>query len=205
MQRHVLKAVVVACTLAAAGPAWADGYEFFTVDRGKAVNLAYVGQIREKGTGRIVREPAYFMVTEKRSGMTFPFANDRPGHYRSPDIGESVEELAGTSVNPQDLEFSLEVTGYKAVMVTGAPRKNKGVVELNFVVERDEAGAANGSAGAHANTAPEFKDLSTQAAQEPVDDSAGRTFRLIFMAVAAVTIIGGAVARTSGLRQSTSR
>ena len=203
MQRHVLSAIVLA--FAAAGPAWADGYEFFTVDRGKAVNLAYVGQIREKGTGRIVREPAYFMVTEKRSGMTFPFANDRPGHYRSPDIGESVEELAGTSVNPKDLEFSLEVTGYRAVQVTGAPRKNKGVVELNFIVERDAENTVTESAGAHANAAPEFKDLSKQATAEPIDDSASRLFRLIFMGVAAVSIIGGAVARTSGLRRATGR
>jgi hypothetical protein len=205
MTRHVLTALVVAFTFAGAGNASADGYEFFTVDRAKAVRLAYVGQIREKDSGRIVREPAYFMVTEKRSGMTFPFANDRPGHYRSPDIGESVEELAGTSVNPKDLEFSLEVAGYTSVKVTNAPRKNKGVVELNFIVERDGSSPANASAGAHANTAAEFKDLSTQAAAEPVDDSASRLFRLIFMGVAAVTIIGGAVARTSGPRRSTGR
>ena len=50
------------------------------------------------------------MVTEKRSGMTFPFVNDRPGHYRTPDIGESVEELAGTAVKPSDLEFELSST-----------------------------------------------------------------------------------------------
>src|SRR5262245_44270588 len=132
MKRHVLSAIAMAFTVAAAAPAWADGYEFFTVDRAKAVKLAYVGQIRDKDSGRIVREPAYFMVTEKRSGMTFPFANDRPGHYRTPDIGESVEDLAGTSVNPKDLEFSLDVAGYKSVKVTSAPRKNKGVVEMNF-------------------------------------------------------------------------
>ena len=203
MKRHVLIAIVLA--FAAAGPAWADGYEFFTVDRGKTVKLAYVGQIREKGSGRIVRDPAYFMVTEKRSGMTFPFANDRPGHYRSPDIGESVEELAGTSVSPKDLEFSLEVAGYKSVNVTGAPRKSTGIVELNFIVERDGANPANASAGAPAHTAPEFKDLSTQAALAPVDDSASRLYRLIFMGIAAVTIIGGAVARTSGHRRSTGR
>ncbi len=65
----------------------------------------------------MVREPAYFMVTEKRSGMTFPFVNDRPGHYRSPDIGESVEELAGTAVNPDNLEFELSIAGYKNVKV----------------------------------------------------------------------------------------
>jgi hypothetical protein len=110
-------AFILACALgvlaspAAVSPAWADGYEFFTVDRGKEVNLVYVGQIRDKRTGNVVREPAYFMVTEKHSGMTFPFVNDRPGHFRSPDIGESVEQLAGTTVDPKNLEFELSVAG----------------------------------------------------------------------------------------------
>src|SRR5689334_11251297 len=55
-------AVAVLASAALVTPVWADGYEFFTVDRGKPVNLVYVGQIREKDTGRVVREPAYFMV-----------------------------------------------------------------------------------------------------------------------------------------------
>ena len=147
MTRHFLASAVavVGFMSAGAGPAWADGYEFFTVDRGRRVNLVYVGQIREKTSGRIVREPAYFMVTDKRSGMTFPFVNDRPGHYRSPDIGESVEELAGTAVKPSDLEFELVIEGYKKVKSTSVPRKDKGVVEVNFSVERDAANASTGA------------------------------------------------------------
>jgi hypothetical protein len=31
---------------------------------GKFVNLVYVGQIRDKNSSQIDREPAYFMVTE---------------------------------------------------------------------------------------------------------------------------------------------
>jgi hypothetical protein len=184
-------------------PAWADGYEFFTVDRGKPVNLVYVGQIREKGTGRVVREPAYFMVNEKRSGMTFPFVNDRPGHYRSPDIGESVEELAGFTVNPADLEFEVSVAGYKNVKLTNAPRRNKGVVELNFKVEREGAPAA-AAAGEGAPPASELVDHSYQApGAGETDDSAGRSRRFLFMGVTGLAIIAGAAARTSGRRRST--
>jgi hypothetical protein len=190
-------AVLVSPTLVS--PAWADGYEFFTVDRGKAVNLVYVGQIRDKSTGRMVREPAYFMVTEKRSGMTFPFVNDRPGHYRSPDIGESVEELAGMTVNPNDLEFELSVAGYKTVKVTGVPRKNKGVVEVNFKVEREDA--------AQAAEAPRLPvDHSYQAPIEtPAEASRSKSTRLLFMGVAGIAIIAGAAARTSGRRRSKAR
>jgi hypothetical protein len=185
-------------------PAWADGYEFFTVDRGKPVNLVYVGQIRDKQTGRMVREPAYFMVTEKHSGMTFPFVNDRPGHFRSPDVGESVEELAGTTVDPKNLEFELSVAGYKPVKLTEVPRKNKGVVELNFRVEREGAPAA--SAAQSGTPASELVDHSVQApTAPPAGESRSRSVRLLFMGAAALTIIGGAAARTSGRRRSTAR
>ena len=214
MRRHfwAQAAVVVAFTVVPSGLVWADGYEFFGIDRGRQVKLAYVGQIREKGSGRIVREPAYFMVTDKRSGMTFPFVNDRPGHYRSPDIGESVEELAAAEVNPKDLEFEVVIDGYKKATISGGPRKNHGVVEVNFKVEREDA---NGSAGGEtantatqpASTAPSSGDGAGSGGAQGGDPAGAgsRSIRLIFMAVTGVMIIAGAAARTSGLRQSTGR
>jgi hypothetical protein len=205
LQTSFVPALAVLASTALVTPAWADGYEFFTVDRGKPVNLVYVGQIREKDTGRVVREPAYFMVNEKRSGMTFPFVNDRPGHYRSPDIGESVEELAGFTVNPADLEFEVSVAGYKNVKLTNAPRRNKGVVELNFRVEREGTpGAAAAGEGAPSNS--DLIDHSYQApGADETDDSNGRSRRFLFMGVTGLAIIAGAAARTSGRRRSTAR
>jgi hypothetical protein len=203
----LITALAVLTSTAFVTPAWADGYEFFTVDRGKAAKLVYVGQIREKESGRVVREPAYFMVTEKRSGMTFPFVNDRPGHYRSPDIGESVEQLAGTAVNPADLEFEVSVAGYKNVKLTNAPRRNKGVVEMNFRVEREGGPAA--AAAAAGEGAPPASDLIDHSMQAPgveqTDDSSGRSRRFLFLGIAGVAIIAGAAARTSGRRRSTAR
>lgn len=194
-------AVLVCPTLVS--PAWADGYEFFTVDRGKAVNLVYVGQIRDRNSGEVVRQPAYFMVTEKRSGMTFPFVNDRPGHYRSPDIGESVEELAGMKVNPNDLEFELSVAGYKSVKLTTVPRKNKGVVEVNFRVEREDAAAAAQPGGAASG--PVDHSVQAPTTEAPAEASRSKSMRLLFMGVAGLAIIAGAAARTSGRRRSTAR
>jgi hypothetical protein len=202
LQTLLVPALAVLASTAMVAPAWADGYEFFTVDRSKPVNLVYVGQVREKDTGRVVREPAYFMVNEKRSGMTFPFVNDRPGHYRSPDIGESVEELAGFTVNPADLEFEVSVAGYKNVKLTNAPRRNKGVVELNFRVERE-----GGPATAAAHERPPSSDLIDHSYQAPgvdqTDDAGGRSRRFLFMGVTGLAIIAGAAARTSGRRRST--
>jgi hypothetical protein len=194
-------AVLVCPTLVS--PVSADGYEFFTVDRGKAVNLVYVGQIRDKNSGQMVRQPAYFMVTEKRSGMTFPFVNDRPGHYRSPDIGESVEELAGMAVNPKDLEFELSVAGYKNVKLTDVPRKNKGVVEVNFRVEREDAAAA--AQPSEAPRGPVDHSVQAPTTEAPEETSRSKSKRLLFMGVAGIAIIAGAAARTSGRRRSTAR
>ena len=169
------------------------------------MNLVYVGQIRDRQTGKMVREPAYFMVTEKHSGMTFPFVNDRPGHYRSPDIGESVEELAGTKVNPDNLEFELSIAGYKNIKVTEVPRKNKGVVELNFKVERDGAPAV-AAARSEGPPASELVDHSYQApSAAPAEAGRGRSFRLLFMGVMGLATIAAAVARTSGRGRSTAR
>jgi len=205
-QTLLVPALAVLASTALVKPASADGYEFFTVDRSKPVNLVYVGQIRERDTGRVVREPAYFMVNEKRSGMTFPFVNDRPGHYRSPDIGESVEELAGFKVNPADLEFEVSVAGYKNVKLTNPPRRNKGVVELNFKIEREGAPLAAGAR----EGGPPASDLIDHSYQAPGvaqtdDDAGGRSRRFLFMGIAGFAIIAGAAARTSGRRRSTAR
>ena len=199
--KNALIFAVLACPMFVS-PVWADGYEFFTVDRGKFVNLVYVGQIRDKSSSRIIREPAYLTITDKGTGMTFPFANDRPGHYRSPDIGESVQVLSGNALDPSKLEFELSIDGYKNVKVMNAPRKNTGVVELNFKVEREDA-----PAGAAAQTGTAAGKPVDHSIQAPTAETAGASSRsrLLFMAAAAFTIIAGGAVRTSSRRRSTAR
>src|SRR5688500_7436967 len=86
--------VALGLTVGIAGTAWGNGYEFFApAGDNRPLDLVYVGQIRDKSTGKLVRTPAYLMLTEKESGMTFPFGNDRPGHYRSPDVGAHIKDL----------------------------------------------------------------------------------------------------------------
>ena len=59
-------------------PVWADGYEFFTVDRGKFVNLVYVGQIRDKSSGQ--DGPRAGVLHGHRQGQR----HDLPLRQRSP-------------------------------------------------------------------------------------------------------------------------
>ena len=225
MKNRIIVAVLACATFVSpVNLVWADGYEFFTAPRGKFVNLVYVGQIWDKSSGRVVREPVEFIVSDKGSGMTFPFVTERAGRYRSPDIGEAVRELAGAPLDPANLEFELSIPGYKNATFTNAPRKNMGVVELNFTVERDGAtpvaGVRTGTAiqtgsEAQASTAAQTGiaaqagtaegAIGALAAATPGHSVASSRSRLIFIGIAGFAIIAGAAVRTSGRRRSTVR
>ena len=178
--------VVLGLVLTVVGTASGNGYEFFAPPAGdRPLDLVYVGQIRDKSTGKLIRYPAYLMVTERRSGMTFPFGNDRPGHYRSPDVGASIKDLGGT-VSANDLEVEAIVSGYKTARITKVPRKITGTVELNFELEPESSASAG----------PPLPSAS--------NDSSSRLW--VWLALGAVAIvIAGAAARTLALRQSTTR
>ena len=85
-------AAVLVCTLAVAATASGNGEVFFMpAATDQPVELAYVGRIKDSETGRPVTGVS-ITLTDKRSGLIFPFANDKPGHYRSPDIGASIKD-----------------------------------------------------------------------------------------------------------------
>jgi hypothetical protein len=188
--------VALGLTLITAGTAFGNGYEFFAPTGGdnRPLDLVYVGQIRDKSTGKIIRTPAYLMVTEKETGMTFPFGNDRPGHFRSPDVGQHIKDLGG-KIDADDLEIELVVDGYKPTKITRVPRRTTGVIEVNFALEPVSAAAA-------AAYAP---------AETPSGDGApagggGSPFGwYAFVAGAVALSIAGAAARTLGPRSSTAR
>lgn len=126
-------AVVVAMT-ALASPVYANGAEFFLpADRNAKADLAYVGHIRDRA-GR----PLDFVdlaVSAKDGMIAFPFSNDAPGHYRSPDIGVLIKE-AGAIVDPAELEMTCFVSGYKLAR-RSVPKRSQGVFEVDFVMEED--------------------------------------------------------------------
>jgi hypothetical protein len=110
-------------------------------------------------------------------------------------------------VNPDNLEFELSIAGYKNVKLADVPRKSRGVVELNFKVERDgEPAAASASTSPAGVPASDLVDHSYQAPSDaPAGEENSRSLRLIFMGIAGLTIIAAAVARTSGRGRSTAR
>jgi hypothetical protein len=144
----------VGLALALSDLAQANGQQFFRPADGKTVNLAYFGRIRDKHTGRPIRQQAFFTIFENSSGMSFPFLNDSAAHYRSPDVGAAVKELGGKKVDPKDLEIQVMVAGYKDVRLTTLPRTTHGLVELDFALEPTDSSALPAADSTPGSTQP---------------------------------------------------
>jgi hypothetical protein len=128
----VMLAVMTAC----ASTVFANGVEFFApASRQGQIDLAYVGAIHDRTGHRL--DYVDLTITAKDGSMTFPFSNDGPGHYRSPDIGGLIKEI-GEAVDPSQLEITCYVSGYK-LATRSLPRKNRGVFEVDFVMDEDGA------------------------------------------------------------------
>jgi len=182
-------AATLGLTFAVATTVWGNGEEFFTpAPSDREPDLVYTGQIRDKVTRRPINDVVYFLITDKRSGLDFPFVNDGPGHYRSPDIGASVKDLGRVAVDPTQLEMQVAVSGYKTMTLTTLPRKGSGLVAVDFKMERDPAFGtpASGPLEESGSTAP-------------------RNWGWIGLGGLLAAIIAALAARTLVPRQSTAR
>ena len=79
-----LSVAILGFILAFAGTVWANGEEFFAAAGSGKIDLVYFGRIKDKRTGHSVTDEAIFLIKDKGTGLSFPFTNDKPGHYRSP-------------------------------------------------------------------------------------------------------------------------
>ena len=131
-----LAAGALSIGVTAAGVALADGGEFFlpAPEHGH-VDLVYFGHIKDTDGNYI--DNAELTVHVDGVGMTFPFDNDTPGHYRSPDIGAQIKDL-GETVDPSQITIACSKKGYKQVRPakTAVPDKAEGTYEIDFVLEK---------------------------------------------------------------------
>jgi hypothetical protein len=172
--------------LAFAGTVRANGEQFFAAAGSGKIDLVYFGRIKDKRTGRFVVDEAIFLLKDRATGLSFPFTNDKPGHYRSPDVGTAIKEI-GEKVDVNAFEVELQVAGYKKATVTRVPRKTHGTVELDFALE-PLASNTGGAAGVNA---------SERGIRTP------RPIVLIGSIAFFLVIIGAIGARTSGRWRST--
>ena len=135
--------------------AWANGEEFFAPAKNSKIDLVYFGRIKDSQTGRSVTDSVYFLLTDKATGLSFPFTNDKPGHFRTPDVGTAIKEI-GEQVDVSAFVITVNVAGYKRATITRMPRKAQGPVELDVkldpVVSGDVLAAGVGASDAQPYT-----------------------------------------------------
>jgi hypothetical protein len=130
----VLGFAVLGFIAALAPAAWANGEEFFAPAKNSKIDLVYFGRIKDSGTGRSVTDSVYFLLTDKATGLSFPFTNDKPGHFRSPDVGAAIKEI-GEKIDANSFVLTVNVAGYKRATITRMPRKAQGAIELDVKLE----------------------------------------------------------------------
>lgn len=114
----------------AARPLRANGAEFFEAENDGKVVLYYFGSVKDsKGN---VLDKVMVTITAKNAGLTFPFRNDSPGHFRSPDIGKAIQG-AGKTVDPAQIGVTVSKAGYKVVKAPKVPGK-LGAVQLDTFI-----------------------------------------------------------------------
>jgi len=133
-QVTLLGLAVLALIGALAPSAWANGEEFFAPAKNGKIDLVYFGRIKDSQTGRSVTDSVYFMLTDNATGLSFPFTNDKPGHFRSPDVGTAIKEI-GEQIDVNKFEMTVIVAGYKKATITRMPRKALGAIELDVRLE----------------------------------------------------------------------
>jgi hypothetical protein len=130
----VRSVAILGFILALAGSAWANGEEFFAPAKNGKIDLVYFGRIKDSRTGRSITDSVYFLLTDKSTGLSFPFTNDKPGHFRSPDVGTAIKEI-GEPVDVNGFVITANVAGYKRATIARMPRKAQGTIELDVRLE----------------------------------------------------------------------
>ena len=120
---RLLGAAVIA---AASGvTAAANGTEFFDAQQDGEVLLYYYGNVRDN-KGAVI-DKFTVTVTATNVGLNFPFRNDVPGHFRSPDVGRAIKE-SGKPVDPRFIEVKITKPGYRVARAPKVPDKQGAVL-----------------------------------------------------------------------------
>src|SRR6185503_6312435 len=110
----------------------ANGVEFFNAQTDGPPVLYYFGHVKD--TNGNVIDKLMITVSAKNVGMNFPFRNDSPGHFRSPDVGKAIKGL-GKDIDPAQIEITLTKPGYKVVKAPKIPNKLGAIQLENFVMD----------------------------------------------------------------------
>ena len=147
-------AAIVASVVLASGTLLANGEAFFLPANRGPVNLVYFARVKNARTGRPIEKPPYVTIVDPYSGIILPFVGDKPGHFRSPDVGAAIKEVTTHTIDTQQLEIVVTASGYQTVKVGHITRNSKGTIELNVMMEPKEGGSPAAQAVARQAPAP---------------------------------------------------
>ena len=126
-------AIAVFATFASVS-ALANGVEFFNAQTDGPPVLYYFGHVKD-ASGNVI-DKLMITVSAKNVGMNFPFRNDSPGHFRSPDVGRAIQGL-GKTVDPSQIEVTGALDNAKkrlgSAQAFGLEVARVGVFELELV------------------------------------------------------------------------
>ena len=122
----------LAMALASGGVVLANGTEFFDASHDGEVLLYYYGNVRDN-KGAVV-DKFTVTVTATNVGLNFPFRNDVPGHFRSPDVGRAIKE-SGKPVDPRFIQVKITKPGYRVAKAPNVPDKQGAVLLDGWVLE----------------------------------------------------------------------
>ena len=137
-RNSILAAAIVLAVAMTSGVVSANGVEFFNAQVDGPTILYYAGHVKDS-QGNVV-DKVMVTITAKNVGMNFPFRNDSPGHFRSPDIGKAIKGL-GKDVDPAQIEITVTKPGYKVVRAPKVPNKLGAIQLENFVMDPVEGSA----------------------------------------------------------------
>jgi hypothetical protein len=166
----------------------ANGESFFIPANKGPVNLVYFARVKNARTGRPIEKMPYVTIVDPYSGMIFPFVGDKPGHFRSPDVGAAIKEVTTHPIDTQQLEIVVTASGYQTVKLGNIPRQSKGAIELNVKMEpKAGTGASTASSGGQtvASQAPPPGTPSPSDSMKPTIYLLAGCFGLAIISVAA--------------------
>jgi len=146
--------LIVASVVLASGTLLANGEAFFIPANRGPVDLVYFARVKDARTGRPIEKPPYVTIVDPYSGIILPFAGDKPGHFRSPDVGKAIKEVTTHAIDTQQLEIVVSASGYQTVKLRHIPRQSKGTIELNVQMEPKAGAPGSATAQGVASQAP---------------------------------------------------
>jgi hypothetical protein len=148
LRNHLLGLALCASVGAAAGDTLrANGAEFFEAQNDGRVVLYYFGNVKDsKGNAlddfKVTVQVNNVVSPVSKGPMKMSFRKDVPGHFKTVDVGISIEG-AGGKVDPTKITIVAEKEGYKVTRAPTVPNKMGGVDLGTFILD-PVAGAAPG-------------------------------------------------------------